>query len=72
MGEELISDTDLGLGEGIPNHDEDARVQYVGRANQGTPEELSVRNHDQSGKLDSPLRRKLHDVQGIGADSQQA
>jgi DNA-directed RNA polymerase subunit beta' len=39
--EELISDADLGFGEGIPGCDEDARVQYAGGHNEGTPEELS-------------------------------
>ena len=39
--EEMISDTDLGLADGIPGYDEDARVQYAGGLNEGTPEELS-------------------------------
>jgi DNA-directed RNA polymerase subunit beta' len=39
--EELISDTDLALADGIPGYDEDARVQYAGGLNEGTPEELS-------------------------------
>jgi DNA-directed RNA polymerase subunit beta' len=39
--EEMISDTDLALAEGIPGYDEDARVQYAGGLNEGTPEELA-------------------------------
>ena len=31
--EELISDTDLALADGIPGYDEDARVQYAGGLN---------------------------------------
>jgi DNA-directed RNA polymerase subunit beta' len=39
--EELISDADLGITDGIPGYDEDARVQYAGGLNEGTPEELA-------------------------------
>src|SRR6476661_8609763 len=39
--EEMMTDTELGLAEGIPGYDEDARVQYAGGLNEGTPEELS-------------------------------
>ena len=39
--EEMISETDLALADGIPGYDEDARVQYAGGLNEGTPEELS-------------------------------
>jgi DNA-directed RNA polymerase subunit beta' len=39
--EEMISETELGITEGIPGYDEDAGVQYAGGLNEGTPEELA-------------------------------
>ena len=39
--EELITDAELALAEGIPGYDEDARVQYAGGLSEGTPEELA-------------------------------
>jgi DNA-directed RNA polymerase subunit beta' len=39
--EEMIADTDLAISEGIPGYDEDARIQYAGGLNEGTPEELA-------------------------------
>jgi len=39
--EEMITDTDLTISEGIPGYDEDARIQYAGGLSEGTPEELA-------------------------------
>jgi DNA-directed RNA polymerase subunit beta' len=39
--EEMITDTDLTMTEGVPGYDEDARIQYAGGLSEGTPEELA-------------------------------
>jgi DNA-directed RNA polymerase subunit beta' len=39
--EEMMVDTDVTISEGIPGYDEDARIQYAGGLNEGTPEELA-------------------------------
>jgi hypothetical protein len=39
--EELISESDTALIEGIPGYDDEARVQYTGGLTEATPEELA-------------------------------
>ncbi|MEJ7605443.1 MAG: DNA-directed RNA polymerase subunit beta', partial [Bryobacteraceae bacterium] len=39
--EEVVQENDLGITDGIPGYDEDARIQYTGGLSEGTPEELA-------------------------------